>query len=73
MDPLANEWQPEHYSPVYEFEGTCLFDQVRARFCEGISTLENLHRFMQLRGPADCKEHTKGIDNLYVWSILIHD
>ncbi|KAK4505573.1 hypothetical protein PRZ48_003536 [Zasmidium cellare] len=56
--------QPDFYNPTYEAEGTWLFDQVRGRFSEGICTLENLLRFMELRSADECKEHTRGIDNL---------
>ncbi|KAF2158658.1 hypothetical protein M409DRAFT_30822 [Zasmidium cellare ATCC 36951] len=64
MDSPPTYWQSELHNPIYEAETTILFDQVRSRFREGICTLENLPRFMELRSPADCKEHTKGIDNL---------
>ncbi|GIZ36848.1 hypothetical protein CKM354_000031400 [Cercospora kikuchii] len=53
-------------SPTTPFKhpGTTLFDSTRQRFRNGISTLDNLLRYMEAYGPTTCKSYRKGIDSL---------
>lgn len=41
--------------------GTAVFDDVREQFQGGISTLDNLLRYMEHSGPAQCKGYRRGI------------
>ncbi|CAK1361051.1 hypothetical protein CB0940_03538 [Cercospora beticola] len=53
-------------SPTTPFQNptTTLFDTTRQRFRNGISTLDNLLRYMEAYGPTTCKSYRKGIDSL---------
>ncbi|PPJ52636.1 hypothetical protein CBER1_11419 [Cercospora berteroae] len=53
-------------SPTTSFHNptTTLFDSTRQRFRNGISTLDNLLRYMETHGPTTCKSYRKGIDSL---------
>jgi hypothetical protein len=53
-----------HDTTPFELAGTVLFDDVRERFRGGISTLDNLLRYMEQSGPARCKGYRRGIDSL---------
>ncbi|KAF2213144.1 hypothetical protein CERZMDRAFT_105877 [Cercospora zeae-maydis SCOH1-5] len=48
----------------FEHPGTALFDDTRERFRNGISTLDNLLRYMEAYGPRRCKDFRRGIDSL---------
>ncbi|KAM3423365.1 hypothetical protein BST61_g801 [Cercospora zeina] len=51
-------------STPFEHPGTALFDDTRERFRNGISTLDNLLRYMESYGPGRCKDFRRGIDSL---------
>lgn len=73
--PTDTDWSPKRdlsfpppaiHEPTVPFElsGTTLFDEVREQFRGGISTLDNLLRYMEHSGPARCKGYRRGIDSL---------
>lgn len=78
IDPLAGfsptsttttaTWQsqylPDPDPDPMNLSGPRLFDHVHKKFQVGISTLDNLLRFMEASGPAQCKAYKRGIDSL---------
>jgi hypothetical protein len=64
MNPAAPEWRPTRTPSPPNLEGTQLFDFVRRHFCAGLSTLDNLLRYLELRGASECKGRRRGIESL---------
>ncbi|SMR46813.1 unnamed protein product [Zymoseptoria tritici ST99CH_1E4] len=62
--PSAPQWRPTRTPSPSDLEGIQLFDFVRRHFCAGLSTLDNLLRYLELCGASDCKRRKSGIDSL---------
>lgn len=61
--PTDTDWSHKRDSafPSPKPDDTALFDDVREQFQGGISTLDNLLRYMEHSGPAQCKGYRRGI------------
>lgn len=64
LHPTKSDLCPTRTPSPPNLEGPQLFDFVRKNFCAGLSTLDNLLRYLELHGASDCVGRKKGIESL---------